>query len=317
MVSLLLLFLTLVLVGSAFLMSDIILVWLMMEVSMLVFLCWAGITKYNSLTSEGLMFYFVSQSYAGIFMIVVMIWNMYFPSNIDLLCIVATIMLGIKIGLFPLHFWVYPTVLSLEWSTLLMMMTVMKIVPLGLAHEFMFLVGSPNQFPTSMTLWVMMGVMSLMFGTIYGLGATSLRHLLAASSIVHGGWLVLGMLSYSMWWYFLGYFLSMWMLVPSIEKQEWHNVSFHLLTLSGLPPFLMFVLKVYVLVKGTLTGVYVWVLVVAALSAAISLFYYLKFSYLFMLSSFYTKPSLWITKLTLMGFLYSASLSILLVMSFF
>nr|YP_010383219.1 NADH dehydrogenase subunit 2 [Cerion coloni]UEQ12598.1 NADH dehydrogenase subunit 2 [Cerion coloni] len=317
MVSLLLLFLTLVLVGSAFLMSDIILVWLMMEVSMLVFLCWAGIAKYNSLTSEGLMFYFVSQSYAGIFMIVVMIWNMYFPSNIDLLCIVATIMLGIKIGLFPLHFWVYPTVLSLEWSTLLMMMTVMKIVPLGLAHEFMFLVGSPNQFPTSMTLWVMMGVMSLMFGTIYGLGATSLRHLLAASSIVHGGWLVLGMLSYSMWWYFLGYFLSMWMLVPSIEKQEWHNVSFHLLTLSGLPPFLMFVLKVYVLVKGTLTGVYVWVLAVAALSAAISLFYYLKFSYLFMLSSFYVKPSLWITKLMLMGFLYSASLSILLVMSFF
>nr|YP_009108311.1 NADH dehydrogenase subunit 2 [Cerion incanum]AIU94468.1 NADH dehydrogenase subunit 2 [Cerion incanum] len=317
MVSLLLLTSTLVLIGSAFLMGDIILTWLMMEVSMLTFLCWAGITKYNSLTSEGLMFYFVSQSYSGIFMIVVMIWNIYFPSNIDLLCIVATIMLGIKIGLFPLHFWVYPTVLSLEWSSLLLMMTVLKIVPLGLAHEFMFLVGSPDQFPSSMTLWMAMSILSLMFGTIYGLGASSLRHMLAASSIVHGGWLVLGMMSYSMWWYFLGYFLSMCMLITSIEKQEWYNVGLYLLMLGGLPPFLMFVLKMYVLAKGVLTGVYVSMLTVAALSAAISLFYYLKFSYSFMLSSVYFKPSLQLIKLLLMSFLFSGSLSILLVMSFF
>nr|ARO34985.1 NADH dehydrogenase subunit 2 [Cerion tridentatum costellata] len=314
MVKILLLGLTFTLIFSSMLMTDIVLTWLIMEVTMLLFVCWAGITEYKSLTVEGLMLYFISQSYAGIFMIVTIFWNIYLESNMNFFCLVATVMLGIKIGLFPLHFWVIPTTLSLDYYSLIVMMTVMKVIPLQLGHEFMYLRGSPDQFPSSLTLWSLMAVLSLLMGTIYGLGATSFRHMLAASSIVHSGWLVLSMMSYSMWWYFLGYSLTIWLLLSSVYFQSWFRAGFYLLMLAGLPPFSMFVLKIYVLAKGILTGVYVELLTAAAVSAAISLFYYLKLAYSFMLKGLSTQPYMGVFMTFATSLACSVALSVLLIL---
>nr|YP_009351936.1 NADH dehydrogenase subunit 2 [Cerion uva]AQL10421.1 NADH dehydrogenase subunit 2 [Cerion uva] len=316
MVSVMLLGLTIALIFTSMLMTDIILTWLMMEVSMLLFVCWAGITTYNSLTVEGLMLYFLPQSYAGIFMIVVIFWSIYVGSNMSFFLLIATVMLAMKIGLFPFHFWVFPTTLSLDYYVLLVLMTLMKVIPLALSHEIMFMLSKPNQFPSSMTLWTLMAVSSLMAGTVYGLGATSLRHMLAASSIVHGGWLVTGMMSYSMWWYFLGYSVSMWVLISSVYSQKWASAGFYLLALGGLPPFAMFSLKMYVLVKGVMTNVYVELLAVAVVSAVISLFYYLKFSYPYLLKGWLSSSRPSLLSVVLVNLLSSLSLSLVLILDF-
>nr|YP_008593614.1 NADH dehydrogenase subunit 2 [Ariomma lurida]BAN83595.1 NADH dehydrogenase subunit 2 [Ariomma lurida] len=199
-----------------------------------------------------------------------------------------TLALALKIGLAPLHTWLPEVLQGLDYITGLFLTTWQKLAPFALLLQI---------HPTNPTMLIVLGLTSTLVGGWGGLNQTQLRKILAYSSIAHLGWMML-VLQYSPSLTFLTlitYFIMTFstFLVFKLNKATSINslatswtkapaltalTPLVLLSLGGLPPLTGFMPKWLILQELSKQDL-APMATLAALSALLSLYFYLRLSY--------------------------------------
>nr|YP_010527201.1 NADH dehydrogenase subunit 2 [Acanthocybium solandri]UXR13238.1 NADH dehydrogenase subunit 2 [Acanthocybium solandri]WNH18046.1 NADH dehydrogenase subunit 2 [Acanthocybium solandri]BAW88939.1 NADH dehydrogenase subunit 2 [Acanthocybium solandri] len=199
-----------------------------------------------------------------------------------------TLALALKIGLAPVHAWLPEVLQGLDLTTGLILSTWQKLAPFALLLQI---------HPTNPTILIILGVASTMIGGWGGLNQTQLRKILAYSSIAHLGWMIL-ILQFSpsltlltLITYFIMTFSAF--LVFKLNKATSINTlatswtktpaltaltPLILLSLGGLPPLTGFMPKWLILQELSKQDL-APMATLAALSALLSLYFYLRLSY--------------------------------------
>nr|AFN88611.1 NADH dehydrogenase subunit 2 [Etheostoma perlongum] len=199
-----------------------------------------------------------------------------------------TLALALKIGLAPVHSWLPEVLQGLDLTTGLILSTWQKLAPFALLLQIQ---------PANSTVLIAFGLASTLVGGWGGLNQTQLRKILAYSSIAHLGWMIL-VLQFSpsltlltLLTYFvmtLSTFLvfklnkattinmlaTSWAKAPALTALA----PLILLSLGGLPPLTGFMPKWLILqelAKQDLAPT----ATLAAMSALLSLYFYLRLSY--------------------------------------
>nr|AGG69208.1 NADH dehydrogenase subunit 2 [Nannoperca australis] len=199
-----------------------------------------------------------------------------------------TLALALKIGLAPVHAWLPEVLQGFDLATGLILSTWQKLAPFALLLQIQ---------PTNSTILIMLGLMSTLVGGWGGLNQTQLRKILAYSSIAHLGWMILVLqFSPSLTLLTLLIYLIMTFstfLVFKLNKATTINAlatswtkapamtaltPLILLSLGGLPPLTGFMPKWLILQELTKQDL-APTATLAALSALLSLYFYLRLSY--------------------------------------
>nr|ADK38703.1 NADH dehydrogenase subunit 2 [Etheostoma fonticola]AFN88585.1 NADH dehydrogenase subunit 2 [Etheostoma fonticola] len=199
-----------------------------------------------------------------------------------------TLALALKVGLAPVHSWLPEVLQGLDLTTGLILSTWQKLAPFAILTQIQ---------PANSTILIALGLTSALVGGWGGLNQTQLRKILAYSSIAHLGWMVLvlqfstsltllTLLTYFMMTLstFLVFKLnkstnismlaSSWAKAPALTAL----VPLILLSLGGLPPLTGFMPKWLILQELTKQDLALTA-TIAAMSALLSLYFYLRLSY--------------------------------------
>nr|AMP84244.1 NADH dehydrogenase subunit 2 [Trachinocephalus myops] len=209
----------------------------------------------------------------------------------------VTLALSLKLGLAPLHFWLPEVLQGLDLLTCLLLSTWQKLAPLAL------LLQVPSPAPN---IIIFLALSSMLVGGWGGLNQTQLRKVLAYSSIAHLGWMLVviqflpALTLLSLVLYIImtsATFLvmhtnattSVASLSTSWSKSPCITAMFPLIVLSlgGLPPLSGFMPKWLILQELSKQHLPT-VATLSALSALLSLYFYLRLSYSMTLT---TSPS--------------------------
>nr|YP_010155458.1 NADH dehydrogenase subunit 2 [Haemagogus spegazzinii]QQX45038.1 NADH dehydrogenase subunit 2 [Haemagogus spegazzinii] len=280
--------------------------WMGLEINLLSFIPLMNESKKNLMTSESSLKYFLTQAFASSILLFAIILMMLFfnnnwmmNNNFNDLLILSTLLL--KSGAAPFHFWFPGVMEGLNWINSLILMTWQKIAPLMLISYNM----NYNFFLISI-------ILSMIIGALGGLNQTSLRKLMAFSSINHLGWMLMAMMNNELLWfsYFMLYsILSMSIILMFNNFKLFHfNQMFNfslinplikffmflnLLSLGGLPPFLGFLPK-WLVIQNLIELNQIFLLFISVCLTLITLYYYLRMSYsIYMLN--YNKNSWMLT----------------------
>nr|AML60297.1 NADH dehydrogenase subunit 2 [Mesembrinella sp. ACMJ-2016] len=269
--------------------------WMGLEINLLAFIPLMSDNKLMS--TEASLKYFLTQALASsIFLfatILLMLNSSKFYSNFLMEMVVFSSLL-LKMGSAPFHFW-FPNVMEgLSWSNSLIMMTWQKIAPMMLISYIIF-----DSFI------IMSIILSSLIGALGGFNQTSLRKLMAYSSINHLGWMLTAMYNSNLLWmvYFLFYmFLSFTMVFMfNMFKISYINqmfslhfnskilkflLFFNLLSMGGLPPFLGFLPKWIVIQSLTINNQF-FLLTFLVIMALITLFFYIRLCYVSFMMNHY------------------------------
>nr|WNH21050.1 NADH dehydrogenase subunit 2 [Pseudocheilinus evanidus] len=251
--------------------------------------------------------YFLAQATAAATLLFASTTNAWFSGQWDieqmshpLPLAMATTALALKLGLAPAHAWLPDVLQGLDLTTGLILSTWQKLAPFALLLQM---------HPAHPAVLIFLGISSTLIGGWGGLNQTQLRKILAYSSIAHLGWMAL-VLQYSPDLTILALLTYLVMtfstfLVFKINKATTINTlstawtkapiltSFTpliLLSLGGLPPLTGFMPKWLILQelsKQDLGATATF----AALTALLSLFFYLRLSYAMSLTMFPNTPA--------------------------
>nr|YP_009169946.1 NADH dehydrogenase subunit 2 [Pseudopleuronectes yokohamae]ALD84818.1 NADH dehydrogenase subunit 2 [Pseudopleuronectes yokohamae]ALO71567.1 NADH dehydrogenase subunit 2 [Pseudopleuronectes yokohamae] len=205
------------------------------------------------------------------------------------------IALALKIGLAPMHSWLPEVLQGLDLTTGLILSTWQKLAPFALLLQIQ---------TTNPTPLIIIGLLSALVGGWGGLNQTQLRKILAYSSIAHLGWMML-ILQFSpllsllaLLTYFTMTFSAF--LIFKVNKATTVNAlaiswaktpaltalaPLVLLSLGGLPPLTGFMPKWFILQELTKQDLPA-LATIAALTALLSLYFYLRLSYAMTLTMF-------------------------------
>nr|YP_008144421.1 NADH dehydrogenase subunit 2 [Glyptosternon maculatum]AFH37513.1 NADH dehydrogenase subunit 2 [Glyptosternon maculatum] len=215
-------------------------------------------------------------------------WNIYCLSN-PIATTLITMALALKVGLAPMHFWMPPVMQGLDLPTGLIMATWQKLAPFALIIQM-----APFTHPQLLTI---LGLLSVIVGGWGGLNQTQLRKIMAYSSIAHLGWMIvitqfkpqltiLALITYIIMTSatFLTFKLMSttkintlamtWAKTPIITAAA----ALTLLSLGGLPPLMGFMPKWLILQELSTQGLPLTATIMA-LSALMSLYFYLRLCY--------------------------------------
>nr|AAT09540.1 NADH dehydrogenase subunit 2 [Plestiodon brevirostris] len=204
-------------------------------------------------------------------------------------CTLLTMALAMKLGLAPLHFWLPEVLQGTPLKTALVIVTWQKLAPLALLYM------TQNSLCT--TTLLTMGLLSTLTGGWGGLNQTQTRKIMAYSSIAHLGWMaaILTLATNVMLLNLALYILmttSIFLLLMSSSTKTIQDLTtmwavsptmsalmlILLMSLAGLPPFTGFMPKWLILQELT-THSLCMAATMMALSALLSLFFYLRLSY--------------------------------------
>lgn len=256
-------------------------------------ICWVGMelrflgaiplmlndSRFHSLRKESVIKYFCIQALGRGLLILGGVLLFIEPTVSWISNIIFVVSLFMKLGVFPVHFWVPRVTAGLNWMPIFILLAWQKIPP------FAFLVNilENNQW-ISMVVATVGGVTALT-GALIGLNQTSLRAMLGSSSIAHTGWACVGAVSGGLWTYFLIYCIRFAILMLLCNINDSLIIGFGILRLRGLPPFAIFIGKWAILKRVLLTDCGFLLLILPILRALLRLFFYLKFFYSFYLRS--------------------------------
>nr|ACP39919.1 NADH dehydrogenase subunit 2 [Etheostoma spectabile pulchellum]ACP39920.1 NADH dehydrogenase subunit 2 [Etheostoma spectabile pulchellum]ACP39921.1 NADH dehydrogenase subunit 2 [Etheostoma spectabile pulchellum] len=200
----------------------------------------------------------------------------------------VTLALALKIGLAPVHSWLPEVLQGLDLTTGLILSTWQKLAPFALLLQIQ---------PANPAILIAFGLASALVGGWGGLNQTQLRKILAYSSIAHLGWMILviqfspSLTLLTLLTYFVMTFSTF--LVFKLNKSTSINMlatswakapaltaltPLVLLSLGGLPPLTGFMPKWLILQELTKQDL-APTATLAAMSALLSLYFYLRLSY--------------------------------------
>nr|AOO53833.1 NADH dehydrogenase subunit 2 [Anolis imias] len=203
--------------------------------------------------------------------------------------ILLTAALAMKLGLAPMHFWLPEVLQGSTLTTSLIIVTWQKLAPMSL----IFL--TINSLST--TVLMTMGLLSSIVGGWGGLNQTQTRKIMAYSSIAHLGWMatVSSIMTSIMIMNLVIYLIlttAMFLTLAQTKSKTIQDATMTwtssptmtcvmmmlLLSLGGLPPLTGFLPKWLILKELTAQSL-TTVAAIMAMSALLSLFFYLRLAY--------------------------------------
>nr|YP_054470.1 NADH dehydrogenase subunit 2 [Podura aquatica]AAT69332.1 NADH dehydrogenase subunit 2 [Podura aquatica] len=262
-------------------------VWLGMEVNLMGFIPLL-LSSLSTKSMETGIKYFLVQAFASTFLIFYIMMAPMAICNMNNLPsgMILTMLMGIKMGAAPFHFW-FPQIMEyLDWTNALILMTWQKLSP--------FLVIS---YSSSKFMLILMA-MSAIVGAFGGINQISMKMIMAYSSILHMGW-ILGLIfsNHMFWWFYYVIYsiIAVSVITPMITHSvvSVNNLVFlnnmgpmknlylmNFLSLAGVPPFLGFFLKLTAVIlfikSGLVPFFFVMILLMASFAA---LYFYMRLSY--------------------------------------
>nr|AQM39902.1 NADH dehydrogenase subunit 2 [Deflorita sp. ZJZ-2017] len=258
--------------------------WMGLELNLLSFIPLMSNTR-NTFSTEASLKYFLVQSIASMVLFFSIILMYIIESSLTYLhCLPLFLMsssLFLKMGAAPFHFW-FPSIMEgSTWKNCFILMTWQKIAPFVLLSYVI---------PMSKFLIIMI-ITSITVGSIGGLNQTSLRKIMAYSSITHTGWMLASMNAGDNIWliYFIIYsFLTASMtflfyyynlsrinqsFLFTMDPMMKFNLFLLILSLGGLPPFLGFLPKWLVIQSLVMTNQF-FLVTIMVITTLITLLYY-------------------------------------------
>nr|ADI71730.1 NADH dehydrogenase subunit 2 [Parvoscincus leucospilos] len=215
-------------------------------------------------------------------------WNITQLTN-PYACIMLTAALAMKLGLAPTHFWLPEVLQGTPMKTALIITTWQKLAPMTLLYL--------THATLNTTMLLTMALMSTVLGGWGGLNQTQTRKIMAYSSIAHLGWMAsiltlspnLMLLNLAL---YLMMTLSTFLLLIFSSSKTIKDLSttwtispttttlmlLLLMSMAGLPPLTGFMPKWLILQELT-THNLPTTAILMALSALLSLFFYLRLTY--------------------------------------
>lgn len=304
--NLIILFLFIIIIGTILTISsnNFFSAWLGLEINLISFLPILS-NNYNSLENESILKYFLIQTIgSSIFLLSTLLNSIYLNNNIFLIINLLIILaLLLKIAASPFHNWLINLINGTNWLRCFLILTWQKIAPLTLCF-FCFLKLS------YIRIFI---IFSALFGAIGALNQTSIKKILAFSSINHLRWIITSFFisKFILIIYFFIYFLinlnlilifktfsifylnQIYNLIIIIHKIIIFLVLF---SLAGLPPFTGFLSK-WLIIENLFLNNFNFISIILILSSLITLYFYtqilfsslliLKINYKFLINSYF------------------------------
>nr|YP_009045481.1 NADH dehydrogenase subunit 2 [Tanaecia julii]AHA03832.1 NADH dehydrogenase subunit 2 [Tanaecia julii] len=261
--------------------------WIGLEINLLSFIPLMS-TPNNLLNSEASLKYFLTQSIASINFLFAILLNLFLMKNFyfnNFFSIIINSALLMKMGSIPFHFW-FPNIMEgLSWFNCFILMTWQKITPMILLSYYL-----------NFNYLYFIMIFNVLIGAIGSFNQTSLRKLMAFSSINNLGWMLSAMIiSENLWLiYFIFYtifsfivcFLFYIINVFFINQLFFFNMNFlmkisimiNFFSLGGLPPFLGFFPK-WLVINYLLNNNFFIISFIFVMSSLILLFIYIRIIY--------------------------------------
>nr|UPL65325.1 NADH dehydrogenase subunit 2 [Pachyphlegyas modiglianii] len=258
--------------------------WMGLELNLMSFIPLMSTSK-NTKSSQAMIIYFITQGIGSVF-ILFSITLMKFSTQsifIELIKLMMVSSLLLKMGASPFHFWLPEMMSKLNWIKCMILITWQKLAPLSILNNI------NNNF-----IYISI-LLSTFIGSMGGLNQTSLRKIMAYSSINHTSWLMTYMMISSLWYnYWLIYTIIIVMLlwifnsfnsyhinqlyIFNMTILEKYALSVLLLSVGGMPPFMGFLPKLMVINDMINTKMFPLLLFMMLMSL-ITMFYYLRMIY--------------------------------------
>nr|YP_009383476.1 NADH dehydrogenase subunit 2 [Parasa consocia]APH08556.1 NADH dehydrogenase subunit 2 [Parasa consocia]UMR54991.1 NADH dehydrogenase subunit 2 [Parasa consocia] len=260
--------------------------WIGLEINLLSFIPLISNSK-NLLSNEASLKYFLTQSIASInflFLILMKLTFFNLLSN-NILSLMMNLPLLMKMGSAPFHFWFPNIIEGLSWINNFILMSWQKISPMILLTYFF-----------NKNFLILILIFNSIIGAIGGLNQTSLRKIMAFSSINNMSWMISSMLiSENLWlFYFMFYsFLIMIMCllfnnfnmyfinqlyILNMNSSLKFSFLINFLSLGGLPPFIGFFSK-WIVINFLMMNNFIIISFIFIMMSLIMLFYYIRISY--------------------------------------
>nr|AMN92774.1 NADH dehydrogenase subunit 2 [Anolis hobartsmithi] len=253
-------------------------------------------TMHNPRATEAATKYFLTQAAASALILFSSMINVWQTGTWDITGplaspthIMLTLALAMKLGLAPTHFWLPEVLQGSPLTTALIITTWQKLAPMALIY---LTVDS-----LSTTLLMVLGILSSVVGGWGGLNQTQTRKIMAYSSIAHLGWMtsissiMTNLMIFNLMVYLIMTTALFCFLITSKSKTIQNTTtawSFSptmaamtmilLLSLGGLPPLTGFAPK-WLILKELVTQNLAPMATIMAMSALLSLFFYLRLTY--------------------------------------
>nr|YP_010952528.1 NADH dehydrogenase subunit 2 [Cechetra lineosa]WMQ52835.1 NADH dehydrogenase subunit 2 [Cechetra lineosa] len=261
--------------------------WIGLEINLMSFIPLISNSN-NLLTSEASLKYFLTQSIASMNFLFSILMKTILMKNFEMnnfISIMINSSLLMKMGSTPFHFW-FPNISEgLSWFNNFILMTWQKITPLILLSYYL-----------NFNFLYFIIIMNTMIGAIGGLNQTSLRKLMAFSSINNLGWMIFTMLiSENLWMFyflmysfltsimfFLFYNLNMFfinqMFINNMNFMIKLNLLINFMSLGGLPPFLGFLPK-WIIINFLMMNKLYLLTFIMVMSSLITIYFYIRIIY--------------------------------------
>lgn len=191
----------------------------------------------------------------------------------------------IKIGSTPFHFWFPNIIEGLSWFNSFILITWQKITPIIILSYYL-----------NKNFIIIIILMNIIIGAIGGLNQTSLRKLMAFSSINNLGWILSSIIIRETLWFFyifiysfiiriicfLFYILNIYFInqlfINNINFFIKINLLINFLSLGGLPPFIGFFPK-WIIINFLINNNIYLLTFIFVIIRLIILFFYIRISY--------------------------------------
>nr|YP_010449414.1 NADH dehydrogenase subunit 2 [Agrotis exclamationis]UTT74655.1 NADH dehydrogenase subunit 2 [Agrotis exclamationis] len=261
--------------------------WIGLEINLLSFIPLISNSN-NLLATEASLKYFLTQSIASINFLFTILIKMIFMKNFEMNNFISIMMnssMLMKMGSTPFHFWFPNIIEGLSWFNSFILMTWQKITPMIILSYYL-----NKNFITIII------ILNIMIGAIGGLNQTSLRKLMAFSSINNLGWMLSSlMISETLWFFyifmysfmisimcFLFYILNMYFInqlfINNMNFFIKINLLINFLSLGGLPPFIGFFPK-WIIINFLINNNMYLLTFIFIMMSLIMLFFYIRISY--------------------------------------
>nr|AXS65425.1 NADH dehydrogenase subunit 2 [Bostrichoidea sp. 3 KM-2017] len=263
--------------------------WMGLEINLLSIIPLLSNTK-NKFESEAAMKYFIVQALASTVFLMSIIMKlsdieMLNSSNVTSLIMDSAILT--KMGAAPFHFWFPEIMEGLSWINSTIMLTWQKIGPMII---FMY-------SPKSMIFTFFVIISSMTISGIMGINQTSMRKIMAYSSINHIGWMIGALLcNQTVWTIYLFIYTLMTININMMLKKlnifstkQMTNMmnqsknmkllfSMNFLSLGGIPPFVGFIPK-WLTINSMIQSNMIFMSILMIILTLLTLFFYMRISF--------------------------------------
>nr|ALO81711.1 NADH dehydrogenase subunit 2 [Phyllochaetopterus sp. AW-2015] len=276
-------------------------VWLAMELNLYTFILMLMLSPNSALPSQpanSAMVYFIVQAISSwllILALILMYSNTQFPMPIPQTLLLMSLLM--KLGATPFHFWIPWMVNNSTWPNTFWFLSMQKLPPLLILHNIFNLLNNYQESSFFSYSLIFTIILSALFGGLLGLNQTRLQPLLAYSSINQTAWLIFSSTTSFpfMMTYFSFYSLTLLAIcllmqkTPTLAQSQphpylplapahYHTFMMLILVLSGMPPSIMFFLKLNVFLLTLSCPFFLVIILPLIVSSLLTMFYYLQFT---------------------------------------